>query len=278
MELSMDELRRASLVDTHCHLVLLEERGMLEEALTGAVAGRVEQILSVGLDLEDSDANRMLAERHPGIWFSVGWHPHQVAPPDPQQLAALDSLLRHPRAVAVGEIGLDRFWRPGYHEVPLAVQQQSIHAMFELAAAHAKPVIIHDREAHAEVLEVLDRWPLVKGVMHCFSGDAAFGAACVARGFTLSFAGTITFSHSDGIQAAAASTPQDRFVVETDAPFLAPVPYRGRANRPAYLTATAARVAELRRVTAAEAGNTAAINARRLFGLPDPSDGDVVSG
>ncbi|TMD93039.1 MAG: TatD family deoxyribonuclease [Chloroflexi bacterium] len=114
------------LVDTHCHLVLLDERGLLEEALEAAAAAGVEQIVSVGLNVEDSDLNRELAERHPGVFFTVGWHPHEKTAPDAAQLRALDELVRHPRAVAVGEIGLDRYWRPGYHEVPMEVQRRSM--------------------------------------------------------------------------------------------------------------------------------------------------------
>ena len=257
------------LVDSHCHLVLLEERGLLAAALETAAGEGVEQIVSVGLNVEDSDANRRIAEAHPGVFFTVGWHPHEKQPPDTAQLRARDELLRHPRAVAVGEIGLDQYWRPGYHEVPLDVQQRQLQMMLELAATHGKPVVVHDRDAHDEVLQALDATPDVHGVMHCFSGDAAFAERCTERGMLCSFAGTVTFPRSDGIQAAATHVPADSFLVETDAPFLAPVPFRGRTNQPAYLAATCARVAELRGVDAETAARQSTVNARRLFGLPD---------
>lgn len=118
-----------ALVDTHCHLVLLEERGLLEAALDGAAAAGVDEIVSVGLNVEDSDRNRQIAENHPGVYFTCGWHPHEPTAPDARQLAALGELLRHPKAVAVGEVGLDLFFRPGYHEVPLDIQQRSFRAM-----------------------------------------------------------------------------------------------------------------------------------------------------
>lgn len=262
------------LLDSHCHLVLLQENGELDQALEAAAAQGVEQIVSIGLDVEDSDANRLIAERHPGVFFTVGWHPHEKRPPDAAQLRALDELLRHPRAVAVGEIGLDQYWRPGYHEVPLESQQRQMRMMLELAATHGKPVVVHDRDAHAETLAALDEVPGTRGVMHCFSGDAAFAEQCVQRGMLCSFAGTVTFPRSEGIQAAAAAVGEEWFTVETDAPFLAPAPYRGRSNQPAYVAATCARVAELREVEASTAARQSTENARRLFGLPDPAGGD----
>lgn len=259
------------LVDTHCHLVLLEEQGLLDAALESAAANGVEQIVSVGLNVEDSDRNRVIAEKHPNVWFTVGWHPHQSHAPDAAELAALDSLLQHPRAVAVGEIGLDLFFRAGYHETPLDEQQRAMHAMLDLAATHRKPVIIHDRDAHAEVLDTARHHPGVAGVMHCFSGDAAFARECVAAGFVLSFSGIVTFPRAEGIQAAAAEARPDAYVVETDSPFLAPVPHRGRPNLPGYVADTAAAVARLRGAGEAEVRSQTTATARRLFALPAPS-------
>jgi len=262
------------LLDSHCHLVLLRENGDLDAALEAAAAQGVEQIVSIGLNVEDSDANRRIAEAYAGVFFTVGWHPHEKQPPDGAQYRALDELLRHPRAVAVGEIGLDRYWRPGYHEVPLDVQQRQMRMMLELAVQHGKPVVVHDRDAHTETLAALDEVQGTRGVMHCFSGDAAFAEKCVQRGMLCSFAGTVTFPRSEGIQAAAASVPAGAFTVETDAPFLAPAPYRGRSNQPAYVAATCARVAALRGIEPSTAALQATENARRLFALPDPAGGD----
>jgi TatD DNase family protein len=273
-----------SLVDTHCHLALLEDRGLLAEGLESAAAAGVEQIVTIGLDVDDSDRNRQLAERYRGVFFTVGWHPHQPSPPDAHQLAALDELLGHPRAVAVGEIGLDTYWRPGYHDTPIDVQRHSLRLMLELAAEHRKPVVIHDRDAHAEILEELTAWsngggingrPL--GVLHCFSGDAEFAARAVALGMVCSFAGTVTFPRSEPIQDAARQLDGGALVVETDAPFLAPVPHRGRANLPGYVAATAAAVARLRGSEVAALAEQTTANARHLFSLPDPAAGDGVS-
>ncbi|HEX6492047.1 MAG TPA: TatD family hydrolase, partial [Candidatus Dormibacteraeota bacterium] len=268
-----DDGERLRLVDTHCHLVLLDERGLLDESLASAAEAGVEQIVSIGLNVEDSDRNRELAERHPGVFFSVGWHPHEKAAPDAAELRSLEELLRHPRAVAVGEIGLDWYWRPGYHEVPPEVQRRSLRLMLELAAAHGKPIVVHDRDAHDDVLEELRRAPTTaspRGVMHCFSGDAALARAAADLGMICSFAGTVTYPRTDGIREAARTVADGGYVVETDAPFLAPVPYRGRANQPAYVAATAAAVAGLRGEPAPAVAAAATATARRLFALPDP--------
>ena len=269
------------LVDTHCPLVLLDERGLLDESLEEAAAAGVEQIVTVGLNVEDSDRNRELAERHPGVFFTVGWHPQEKVAPDAAQLRSLEELLRHPRAVAVGEIGLDWYWRPGYHEVPPEVQRRSLRLMLELAAAHAKPIVVHDRDAHDAVLVELRAargTVSPRGVMHCFSGDAALARDAAGLGMVCSFAGTVTYPRTDGIREAARTVADGGYVVETDAPFLAPVPYRGRTNQPAYVAATAAAVAGLRGEPAGEVAAASTATARRLFTLPDPGGGDHLGG
>ncbi|HEY6378068.1 MAG TPA: TatD family hydrolase [Candidatus Dormibacteraeota bacterium] len=271
-----------SLVDTHCHLVLLEEWGLLEAALESAAAAGVGRIVTVGLDLDDSDKNRRLAEAHAGVWFTVGWHPHIPAPPDRAQLRALGELLRHPRAVAVGEIGLDYFWRPGYHEVPADVQKRSLRAMLELAVAYDKPVVVHDRDAHEDVVAELAAGLPARGsrgrpagVFHCFSGGPALVASAQQLGMLCSFAGTLTYPRTEAIRAAARAVTPDAHVVETDAPFLAPVPHRGRPNLPGYVAATAAALAVLRGEPDDVVTARCTANAERLFGLPRSGDDHV---
>jgi TatD DNase family protein len=259
--------RLPPLVDTHCHLVLLEERGMLAQALEGAAAVGVDEIVSVGLNLEDSDRNRQIAEQHPGVYFTCGWHPHEKSAPDPRQLDALAELLRHPKALAVGEVGLDLFFRPGYHEVPLDIQQRSFRMMLELARDAAKPVLIHDRDAHDQVLAAVSDVPGSRGVMHCFSGDAAFARRCADSGFIASFSGIVTFPRAEGIQDAARTVAGDGFVVETDSPFLSPVPERGKPNLPERVAITAAAVARLRGVPVEEVREATTRTAHRVLGI-----------
>lgn len=257
------------LIDTHCHLLLLQERGLLQRALEGAAAAGVDAIVTVGVNLEDSERNREIAERHDGVWFTVGWDPQQPRAPDAAEMEQLAALLRHPRAVAVGEVGIDLFFRPGYHETPPDVQLRSLRCMLELAAEHGKPVIIHDRDAHEEVLEALAAVPDARGVMHCFTGDAAHMRRCVERGFVVSFAGIVTFRRSAAVQAAAREVPEDAYVVETDAPFLAPVPHRGTVNLPERVADTVAHVASLRGQAPGAARRQTTATARRLFGLSE---------
>ena len=263
-----------ALVDTHCHLVLLEERGLLDAALESRAEHGVTQVVTVGLDVDDSDRNRQLAERLPGVWFTVGWHPHQPGPPDSAQVAALRELADHPRCVAVGEIGLDHFWRPGYHETSAERQLEGLRMMLEIAADARLPVVVHDRDAHDEVVAALGaglRGPgggRPAGVFHCFSGGPELATAAARLDMVCSFAGIVTFPRSEPVQAAAAAVAEGGWTVETDAPFLAPIPYRGRPNLPGYAAATAAAVARLRGMDIAAARAEAAATGRRLFGLP----------
>ena len=188
-----------------------------------------------------------------------------------RQVEALAALLRHPKAVAVGEVGLDLFFRPGYHEVPLEVQEQSFRSMLELAQDAAKPVLIHDRDAHDEVLAAVRRVPGSRGVMHCFSGDAAFAQRCAELGFIASFSGIVTFPRSDPIQNAARKVADDGFVVETDSPFLSPAPERGKPNLPERVAITAAAVARLRDVSVEEVRAATTRTARTMLGLGSPA-------
>ena len=257
----------APLIDTHCHLVLLDDRGLLQRALEGAAAAGVTEIVTIGVNVVDSERNCAIAEAHERVWFTVGWDPQQPHPPDAAEHAQLDALLRHPKAVGVGEVGLDLFFRPGYHETPVEVQQRSLLQMLELAVAHRKPVVIHDRDAHDEVLDALAEVPEARGVMHCFTGDAAHMRRCVERGFVTSFAGIVTFPRTDALRQAAREVPAESYVVETDAPFLTPAPHRGTVNLPERVADTAARIAELRGSAAATVRAETTATARRLFGL-----------
>jgi TatD DNase family protein len=223
--------------DSHTHLdITIQEAGVpggadpIEALITEAAKAGVDRLLQVGVDAPSSRWSAELAERHPSVLAAVALHPN-----DAPLLADLDAALREiealaalPRVRGIGETGLDTF-RTG--EEGRVVQEQSFRAHIAIAKRYAKPLIIHDREAHADVLRVLDDEgaPDVV-VLHCFSGDAEFAAECVRRGYLLSFAGTVTFANAGNLRAAAAITPAEQMLVETDAPFLTPVPYRGRPN------------------------------------------------
>jgi TatD DNase family protein len=222
--------------DSHTHLdITVQEAGVpggdpVESLITEAAKVGVDRLLQVGVDVASSRWSAALAARHPSVLAAVALHPNEAP-----TLANLDEALREiealagePRVRGIGETGLDTF-RTG--DAGRAAQELSFRAHIAIAKRYAKALIIHDRDAHDDVLRVLDDEgaPDVV-VLHCFSGDAGFAAECVRRGYLLSFAGTVTFANAGDLRAAAAVTPYGQLLVETDAPFLTPVPYRGRPN------------------------------------------------
>jgi TatD DNase family protein len=226
--------------DSHTHLdITVHEAGVpagaagddpVEALIAAAAKSGVDRLLQVGVDVATSRWGAELAARHPSVLAAVALHPNEAP-----RLSDLDTALREiealaaePRVRGVGETGLDTF-RTG--DEGRAAQELSFRAHIAIAKRYAKPLIIHDRDAHADVLRVLDEEgaPDVV-VLHCFSGDADFAAECVRRGYLLSFAGTVTFANATALREAAALTPPDQLLVETDAPYLTPVPYRGRPN------------------------------------------------
>ncbi|MFZ2503668.1 MAG: TatD family hydrolase [Nocardioides sp.] len=225
-------------VDNHCHLDITRHRDDpepdIERALAEAAAVGVPRVVQIGCSLPTAAWAVDCAERHEAVVAGVALHPNS-APRLAERgeldagLGEIERLAAHPRVRAVGETGLDYFRTPVGEG--RAVQQESFAWHIDLAKRLGKTLVIHDRDSHEDVLAVLDsvgapeRW-----VMHCFSGDAAFAEECLERGAYLSFSGTVTFGNAEGLRAAAALTPGDRLLVETDAPYLTPVPYRGRTN------------------------------------------------
>jgi TatD DNase family protein len=221
-------------VDTHCHLDVTARHSGLEPgtAIEWAADVGVSRIVQIGCDVAGSQWAVEAAERWPGVVAGVAIHPNDAArlgPDLPAALTAVDGLASHPRVRAVGETGLD-YYRTR-DDAGRAAQRRAFVEHIAMAKAHEKTLVVHDRDAHADVLDVLD----IEGapdriVMHCFSGDADFARACVDRGAYLSFAGPVTFKPNEPLRAALAATPLDRVLVETDAPYLTPMPLRGRPN------------------------------------------------
>jgi TatD DNase family protein len=221
-------------VDTHCHLDVTLRHSGLEPAtaIDWAAQVGVSRIVQIGCDVAGSRWAVEAAERWPQLAAGVAIHPNDAARLGPDLPAALEvvaGLAAHSRVRAVGETGLDYYRTPD--EAGQTVQRQSFAAHIAMAKAHGKTLVIHDRDAHSDVLEVLDsEGPPVRVVMHCFSGDVAFARACLDRGAYLSFAGPVTFKPNEALRGALAVTPLDRILVETDAPYLTPMPLRGRPN------------------------------------------------
>jgi TatD DNase family protein len=263
-----DQAEATGLVDTHCHLELIAEvgKGEVVKALSEAREGGVDAVVNIGLG-DDNAAVVETARSHDGVYAAVGWHPHQKRPPTDDELAVMTALAADPRVVAIGEIGLDYYWRPGYHEVPVEVQKQGFRHLLELARRTDLPVAVHNREAHADTLEVLTDFEDVAVVMHAFSGDREFATTCVARGFTVSVAGPVTYPSAAALRDALNVVPLDHLVVETDAPFLPPQPWRGKASRPAMVRETARALAQLKGVSQSELTAQLRANVARVFGI-----------
>jgi TatD DNase family protein len=256
------------LVDTHAHLMDRAFANDLPAVLERAAAAGVGALVCVGYDEPSSVAAVALAEQHPQVVAAVGIHPNSSGPARPGAFKRIEELARHPRVVGIGETGLDNYRK----RTPPDVQRAWFHRHLDLAARRGLPVIVHNREADAEVGPILLSWAREtggRGVLHCFSGDDAMLEAGLAAGFTVSFAGPVTYKNAGELAGRARRTPLDRIVVETDCPYLPPHPYRGQRNEPAHVRLTAARLAELHGVTLDEIECATTANAGRLFaGLP----------
>jgi TatD DNase family protein len=254
------------MIDSHAHLTDERFTGEVESVLARAVEAGVEAVVTIGTDLEDSRAAVALSERFARLFATVGIHPHAAEGASPEALHALRQLAEHPRVVAIGETGLDFH----YDFAPREAQLQSFHAQLELAAELDLPVVVHSRESDQELTAVLrERGAGVRGVLHCFAGGRDLLETALAVGWYVSFAGLITFKKFDAAELLRA-VPADRLLVETDSPYLAPVPFRGKRNEPAHVAAVARRAAELRDESLADLVAGTDRNARAFYRLPAP--------
>jgi len=247
-------------IDNHCHL-----RADDDTVIGDARAAGVTRLITVGTDLEHSQIAIRVAEAHDGVWATAGVHPHDAT----QGLDGIAALLDHPKVVAVGEAGLDYH----YDHSPRDVQQTVFAAQIALANARDLPLVIHTREAWDDTFRILDREGVPRRtVFHCFTGGPPEAQAAVDRGAYLSISGIVTFKTADDVRAAVVVTPLDRLLVETDAPFLAPIPHRGQPNRPAWVPLVGAAIAPLKARTTAEIEALTWANACSFYGLePGPA-------
>jgi TatD DNase family protein len=254
---------RPMLVDTHCHLHLLETPA--EEVVAGALAEGVGHLVDVGVDLDSSRQAAANAARLPQVSATAGVHPHDADTLDAPTLDGLRRLLADERVVGVGETGLDYH----YDNSPRPDQRAAFAAHVRLARELDKALVVHCREAFADVLAVLDgEGAPPRVVFHCFAGDATDAARVVEAGWYVSFAGMLTFRNAPELRAACAAVPLDRMVLETDSPFLSPHPYRGRPNHPARVAVTARTVAEVHGVPVEAVAAATTATAARAFALP----------
>jgi TatD DNase family protein len=263
----------APAVDSHTHVDIAvggedaePTDAEVDEAIAAAVAVNVPRLVQVGVDVGSSRWSAALAARHPAVLAAVALHPNEAGAGHATEaaLAEIDRLAAQPRVRAVGETGLDRY-RTGAEG--WAPQEASFRAHIDIAKRHGLALVIHDRDAHDDVLRVLeDEGAPEHTVLHCFSGDAGFARQCVERGYVLSFAGTLTFGNAGYLREAAALTPAHQLLVETDAPFLTPAPQRGRPNASRLVPHTVRALAEVTGTDLEQLCAALTSNAERVFG------------
>jgi TatD DNase family protein len=251
------------LFDTHTHLGDPDFDQDRAQVIDRAVVAGLVNIINVGYDLESARWSVTLAEEYDFIYAAVGIHPHEAAKVPPDYLAVLEQLAAHPKVKALGEMGLDYYRNLS----PRPVQQQVFREQLALARELDLPVVIHDRDAHGDVLKLLcrDGAGRAGGVMHCFSGSWEMAGECIDLGFYISIAGPVTFPNAARLKDVAARVPLDRLLLETDAPYLTPVPYRGRRNEPANVRCVVEEIARLKGMNPDVLGGAVVENGRRLF-------------
>ena len=253
-----------ALFDTHAHYDSGGFNADRHDVLSALPAGNVALVVNPGCDLPSSRTAVELAERYPYVYAAVGIHPSDCAGTGEAEYKALRELARHEKVVAIGEIGLDYYWEDN---PPREFQQQVLRRQIELALELALPVIIHDREAHGDSLAIALEYPALRGVFHCFSGSPEMAQELLKRGWYLGFDGPITYKNARRSPEVVAITPLDRIVIETDAPYLTPVPYRGKRNDSRYLSYVVEKLAEWKGVTPEEMERITFENGKRLYGM-----------
>jgi TatD DNase family protein len=253
------------LFDTHVHLNDEQFKEDLEDVIQRAKEQKVEKMVVVGFDRPTITRAMELIEKYDFLYASIGWHPVDAIDMKEEDLQWIEELCSHPKVVALGEMGLDYHW----DKSPKDIQKQVFRKQIQLARKVKLPIIIHNREATQDIIDILkeEHAHEVGGIMHCFSGSAETAKECVEMNFYISLGGPVTFKNAKKPKEVAVEVPFDRLLVETDCPYLAPHPYRGKRNEPGYVKLVAEQIAELRGVTLEEVANQTTANAKKLFGI-----------
>lgn len=261
--------RMFMLIDSHAHIDGREFVADFEEMLKRAADAGVDEIIVVGADLESSRAACELAALHPNLYAAVGIHPHDAGRVTERCYELIREMaVGNPKIVAIGEIGLD-FYRD---RSPRPMQEEVFRRFIRMARELELPVIVHDRDAHDRIMSILaeEKAAEVGGVLHCFSGDLQMARECIAQGFYISIPGTVTYASNEPLREVVRGIKTENLLVETDCPYLSPVPHRGKRNEPAHVRITAEKVAELKGLTLEDVGRITSLNARRLFRIAQP--------
>jgi TatD DNase family protein len=251
------------LIDSHSHLEMEQFDNDRQEVIERACLAGVEYIITVGTNPAFGKKAISIAKQYKNIFVSVGIHPHEAATADDKSLAQMAELACQPEVVAYGEIGLDFFRNLSPREKQIEVFSRQL----EIARDLSLPVVIHDRDAHEQVLQLVRSSGVQRGVFHCFSGDYALAQKCLDLGFYLSIPGTVTFDKAVKISDVVKKVPLEFLLLETDCPFLTPVPYRGRRNEPSFIIHTAKKVAQIKSLRWEDVADTTTRNALNLFRL-----------
>lgn len=248
--------------DTHAHYDDRHFDSDRDELLPALLEAGVELIVDPGCDTDSSRAALALAEKYPFVYAAVGVHPEEMQH-DPCDLSLIRQLAQHPRCVAVGEVGLDYYWDKEHK----AEQQALFRAQIELAIELCKPIIVHDRDAHGDCLAIVRDYPEARGVFHCFSGSAEMAKELLGLGWYLGFDGPITYKNARKALEVLELCPPERILIETDSPYLSPVPLRGRRNDSRNLRYVVEKIAEVKQLSPGEAAQLTLENGKRLFGI-----------
>lgn len=253
------------LFDTHAHYDAEQFDPDRDQVLEALPSRGVSLVVDPGCDIPSSRAALALAEKYPFLYAAVGYHPENCAPYRPEELDILRDMARHPKVVAIGEIGLDYYWE---ENPPKELQQQVFRRQMALAEELDLPVIVHDREAHADALAIVREFPRVRGVFHCFSGSAEMARELVKLGWMVSFTGVLTYKNARKALEAAEAVPLDRLMIETDSPYMAPAPHRGKRNDSGYLIHICEKLAEIKGISPEECAHITLENGKRFFHIP----------
>ena len=253
------------LFDTHVHVNAEQFNEELEDVIERAKEAGVDNMVVVGFDRPTIIRAMELIETYDFMYAAVGWHPVDAIDMTEDDLQWIEELSNHPKVVAIGEMGLDYHW----DKSPKDVQMEVFRKQIRLSKKVGLPIIIHNREATADIVNILkeEEASRVGGIMHCFSGSAETALDCINMNFYISLGGPVTFKNAKKPKEVAAAVPLDRLLIETDCPYLAPHPYRGKRNEPSYVKLVAEQIAEIKQLTIEEVSQATTENAKKLFGI-----------
>lgn len=251
--------------DTHAHLNAEQYNDDLREVIDRALAKGVSRIVVVGFDRPTIEKAMELVEKYDFIYASIGWHPVDAIDMTDEDLLWIEELSSHPKVVALGEMGLDYYW----DKSPKDVQKQVFRKQIQLAKKVKLPIVIHNRDATADIVEVLKEEGAeeVGGIMHCFSGSPETAQECVKMNFYISLGGPVTFKNAKKPKEVAEAIPLEKLLIETDCPYLAPHPFRGKRNEPSYVKLVAEQIAEIKNISVEEVAKVTTENAKKIFGM-----------